>query len=763
MRRFAILLLLIASAFAQDISVRSVNRTQFVSQFMTPGRSVGQAIDAACSALNGQAGMVVIEGWIAAGYSVNGVPWNCSLWDMRNTAETGGGGSYKSGVELYRNDTRDASAGTVIRGAMTLRYDDQDGGINQISPPNKTQSQIFSGIYNGFDVGEHHGVDNFKVNCLGSGDCLSYMVYIIGMGGYGTGGDEGQEGYRVWNNIGDGTTTGGVPTANSVTVSGTSVTGTWTNAGNLGVRNAGLIVLNRATYTTGTISSAGMSGGVCHVTGSGTGWTALGTGAHSDLFIRINQYEAASSKFVIPITAINSDTDLSLNYVVNEIAASCPPSPTSGSYTIYKGQQITHVPKLAQGSSSATVTVANAGTIQTGDNVEESIDPNITMWGVYVTQYSPFNLNSSVGGYFQNIGPGLLESGIRVNGNSGGYKIGLRIMNTVVTGVSASTGMTTFLASSDLTPGTLHLFNGLNTSASSRNFDWDRTNDAFSWSGGQWFSGADQRIGIGTTPQPNTLAYLFWNNTNWKGVIIAPNTPAASNAVPYFGIQVAGTPLFQVEKDRTVVNNGMSFKMYSDNEVTLKFAIDGPTGNITTPGTLNLNGTGALSTTATSGSGSICMTNNCAMVTPNIGAATGTFLTVTSLSGGTVSSTGSMSFATTLTGPKVISSGYINGAVSTNNSVSGTPNLDLDTANTFFLTLTGNVTGATFSGGTNGQQVNLIICQDGTGSRTWAWNFGTTVSGFDTIGSTASKCNSQMFVRTGPATLTALASMKTNF
>ena len=44
---------------------------------------------------------------------------------------------------------------------------------------------------------------------------------------------------------------------------------------------------------------------------------------------------------------------------------------------------------------------------------------------------------------------------------------------------------------------------------------------------------------------------------------------------------------------------------------------------------LNLNSTGLLSTTAQSGTGSLCMTTNCVMTTPNIGTASGTSLSLT--------------------------------------------------------------------------------------------------------------------------------------
>jgi hypothetical protein len=63
------------------------------------------------------------------------------------------------------------------------------------------------------------------------------------------------------------------------------------------------------------------------------------------------------------------------------------------------------------------------------------------------------------------------------------------------------------------------------------------------------------------------------------------------------------------------------------------------------------------------------------------------------------------------------------------------------------ITLTGNVTSSTISGGSAGQLATFVICQDATGSRTFAWpsNF----FGNMTIGATASKCNAQTFTFDG--------------
>ena len=54
---------------------------------------------------------------------------------------------------------------------------------------------------------------------------------------------------------------------------------------------------------------------------------------------------------------------------------------------------------------------------------------------------------------------------------------------------------------------------------------------------------------------------------------------------------------------------------------------------------------------------------------------------------------------------------------------------------------------ATLSNATAGQTLNFIICQDATGSRTFAWP--ANILGGMTIGSTASTCSAQSFVFDG--------------
>lgn len=73
---------------------------------------------------------------------------------------------------------------------------------------------------------------------------------------------------------------------------------------------------------------------------------------------------------------------------------------------------------------------------------------------------------------------------------------------------------------------------------------------------------------------------------------------------------------------------------------------------------------------------------------------------------------------------------------------SATPNFDCSLGSVFDITLTGNVTGATFTNGVDGRSYLIRARQDGTGSRTWAFGagvrFGTDITTF-TATTTASK------------------------
>jgi hypothetical protein len=75
---------------------------------------------------------------------------------------------------------------------------------------------------------------------------------------------------------------------------------------------------------------------------------------------------------------------------------------------------------------------------------------------------------------------------------------------------------------------------------------------------------------------------------------------------------------------------------------------------------------------------------------------------------------------------------------------SATPVFDASLGNTQEIFLTGNVTSSTLTNTTLGQSINFVICQDGTGGRTFTWP--SNVGGEMTISSSAFTCSAQSFV-----------------
>jgi len=97
-------------------------------------------------------------------------------------------------------------------------------------------------------------------------------------------------------------------------------------------------------------------------------------------------------------------------------------------------------------------------------------------------------------------------------------------------------------------------------------------------------------------------------------------------------------------------------------------------------------------------------------------------------------------------------------ALGTVNTVafSATPTFDAALGSRQDITLTDNVTSSTLSNAASGQQIDFLICQDGTGSRTFAWPAAPTgaVLGGMVIGATAGKCSAQSFTVKSMAAVT---------
>jgi len=92
----------------------------------------------------------------------------------------------------------------------------------------------------------------------------------------------------------------------------------------------------------------------------------------------------------------------------------------------------------------------------------------------------------------------------------------------------------------------------------------------------------------------------------------------------------------------------------------------------------------------------------------------------------------------------------VNGAIRSTLATVGfsaTPTFDASLGNSLKMTLTGNVTSSTLSNAQAGQQISWILCQDGTGSRTFVWP--ANVKGGMTISAGANTCSAQNFLYDG--------------
>jgi hypothetical protein len=78
---------------------------------------------------------------------------------------------------------------------------------------------------------------------------------------------------------------------------------------------------------------------------------------------------------------------------------------------------------------------------------------------------------------------------------------------------------------------------------------------------------------------------------------------------------------------------------------------------------------------------------------------------------------------------------------------SSTPTFNAGLGNSLKMTLTGNVSSSTLSNAQAGQQISWVICQDGTGSRTFVWP--ANVKGGMTISAGANTCSAQTFLYDG--------------
>ena len=608
------------------------------------GTSVGDQIDQACADLSGANGIVVVPSTLGAGWSLAGIPSNCTIYDFR-----GIGGStqtaYSRGTNFYGRYTQ-VGSGLQIVSPMLIEFDAYAGGVNSWpgGAATKTQWQGLRIQGTGRTIGERKGIE-INVATPGKGDNIGVMASVYDSGGYSTGGDEGSEGGRFMTMQGDSSADGGFPRGTVASVSSNTVTGTWTSStnANLGEQRP-LINTTRGVYNTGTIASAIGSGSpvVCTITGAGTAWSTLGTGAKTDLFLNISGNDNGTTKHVVPITSITDDTHLVVEYSLAELGPSCYSTSmvTTGAYNIYEGGMVASLAAPPSGSLNATAVnlVSGGGDFQVGDAIQQPLGYNYHGIGTSSSLSRLIGEPQGSGVYAHNVGTLPFRDAFRASGN---FVNGISFDSGTLAGFGVlfagpvSGGL---MRSNDLTASSQVVLNLLNGSGTQRTLAYDRTDDWWQWSGNQYLSATDQRIGLGTNPQPSTLGYFYYNNAAWDGLILAPNaTPNSGKAI--FDTQVAGVPRLRVENSRVIVNNGSDLVGYSDDRVTQQWKITGTNGTIlgstinatsgfqvggtalsfsNIAGTLSVSAGGTGTATATGSAGSVVLSISPTIITPTI-------------------------------------------------------------------------------------------------------------------------------------------------
>ena len=281
--------------------------------------------------------------------------------------------SFQKGINYALKDT--TVYGATIANPAVLRcfYNPQSGGYSTLGGP-KTNYQILGldGLYQ--TIGQGNGL-SVSLNKTSSGDAQAVVGVVYYSSHMRDQGDEGACALRgaIYQSS----------TPFSATISG--VAGniiSYSSASYISERGEEryLIKLGSGTYTTGTVS--GVAGTPPIVTGIGTSWLSLGSGAVSNLFFSFTQDTATYGiKHVVRIRSINSNTQLTLDYVTQGADNPWPvQGAQSGAYIIFHGTTITKV-------LDNTLQVADGSQFSIGDSVESPISHGMNATTVNLTLY----------------------------------------------------------------------------------------------------------------------------------------------------------------------------------------------------------------------------------------------------------------------------------------------------------------------------------------------------------------------------------------
>jgi hypothetical protein len=398
-----------------------------------------------------------------------------TLFDTRNGGIYSYDGifyNYPSSLGISRKTDAVQSAAGLIP-LQNLFFNARSGGINNAGI--KSDYELINGNILAQTIGQVSAI-NSAVYKPSMGDAQALVGVVFYGGRMITGGDEGQTAFR-----------GGIHATLDYTGTVTAIAGNIITAGgthsSLGEQRA-VINLTTGIHSTGTIS--GITGTLPVVTGNGTNFTALGSGAVTGLYFAMDADTTAfGRKHVVPIKSIDSATQITLNYTVQGQNLAWPVSTaaTSGAYKIYRGSDITKV-------NEGTFTVASAANFAVGNSIESPLSYGSNFTGVNVDYAKA--IPSSQGSYgltFTNRGTIPVDTAFSVGGGSHnrGFQLNTDINIEVfqLKSATASTGTPSFLYYEPASTGTFsnfkmfRLLNGAGTGY--QEFAYDRPNDRFTF------------------------------------------------------------------------------------------------------------------------------------------------------------------------------------------------------------------------------------------------------------------------------------------
>lgn len=416
---------------------KRLNQIRLVDPNLWTESGVTAKIDAAEDDCVGTPCLVVLPSNLPAGDPTL-ANWdeNTGILDLRqgqSPNEFGDLGNFFSPFVLRMRKTTDGNQVEHF-GPLMTHLNHLSGGVNQTGGP-KTTYWGFRAAHTSRGQGQSYLLGGTLAK-FGAGDAQALEVAVSSWGGCLAGGDECAIGVRSAVRQQSTTFTA---TISSATDNGTTWTINYSSPTNENVRGEQRYLINTTpakVYTTGSVSSIS-SATPPVVTFTGTALdTQFGTGAHTDLCFSQNDDDDGTSKYVVPISSVDSATQVTLNLLAQGAQKDWVGDNDGSNYRIYFCSQVTAL------ADSGSLTVQEGYTNwQAGDTIEMPLHYAFWLEGARIAyeQRLP-GVISSTGLRLNNTSPRSIRTAISVDGI---HERGLNFGGTWAGSAAGGSGVTT--------------------------------------------------------------------------------------------------------------------------------------------------------------------------------------------------------------------------------------------------------------------------------------------------------------------------------